>query len=81
MKDKQKFLVLPNGSRLRPFVIAGISVTDKGVALSSSGGTMVGFIEVEDSSRRKEIAELLDECVTVGKNFVQPDWAALGLAG
>ncbi len=81
MSSKLKFLVLPNGSRLRPFMIAGISITENGVALSSSGGDMVGFIAAEGLPKQKEIAELMDGCVTAGKNFVQPDWAALGLAG
>lgn len=80
MRNKNMFLVLPNGSRMRPYVIASISITDTGVALTSSSD-MLGFIEVEDLSKKKMVAELVQDCVTAGKDFEQPDWAALGLAG
>ena len=77
--SKSKFLKLPNGTVIRPFMITICSPTDSGVALLSSSSLMVGFIEVDstkyDADKLKLlIMRLIQECCDLGKNFKQIDW-------
>jgi len=77
--SKSKFLKLPNGTVIRPFMIMICSPTDSGVALHSSSSQMVGFIEVdsakyEDEKLKLILMRLIQECVDLGKNFNQINW-------
>jgi hypothetical protein len=76
---KSKFLKLPNGAIIRPFMIAISSPTDNGVSLLSSSSQMIGFIEVDsnkyDADKLKLlIMRLIQECVDLTRNFQQIDW-------
>lgn len=80
--SKSKFLKLPNGSVIRPFMIAISSATDSGVILLSSSSLIIGFIEVDGSKYDAEklkliIIQLIQECVDLGKNFKQIDWESV----
>jgi hypothetical protein len=77
--SKSKFLKLPNGSIVRPYMIAASSPIDTGVSLLSSTSEMIGFIEVDSAKYHAEklkliIVNLIQECVDLGKKFNQIDW-------
>jgi hypothetical protein len=75
--SKSKFVKLPNGTRLRTFVMSACSPTNTGVSITNSAGAMIGFIDATDVTERELIMDLLDECMSGGKKFVQPDWSFL----
>jgi hypothetical protein len=75
--SKSKFVKLPNGTRLRPYLIAQCSPTDKGVSILNSGGNMIGFIDTLDATEKQIVMDLLDDCANDNKKFVQPDWSFL----
>lgn len=77
-----KFVVLPDGTRLLPFVLRNMGPTNEGVQIGDGTAKgMVGFIKVADENKKLKVLDLLDECATRGKKFVQPDWSFLNEGG
>jgi len=68
---------LPNGNRLMPYMIAGITPKNKGVGVTNSNGDMIGFIPETDPALQAQVMDLLEACKNAGKKFVQPDWSFL----
>ena len=47
MIKKSNFFILPEGEFVRPFMICGVSATEKGVVIVDSSNKMLGFIDVD----------------------------------
>jgi|694.fasta_scaffold62710_1 hypothetical protein len=76
---KSKFLRLPNGQIIRPFMISSASPTDAGVAILGSSNDMIGFISIDEKLYNQEIKAHICEilaniCEEKSKEINQVDW-------
>jgi hypothetical protein len=76
---KSRFLTLPSGQVIRPFMIGGMSPEEYGVVLVDSSNRRLGVITIDrklyDADGLKlHIIKLLEESCALGKHFTQINW-------
>ena len=76
---KSRFLTLPSGQVIRPFMIGGMSPEEYGVVLVDSSNRKLGVIRVDRKlydavGLKLHIIKLLEETCAQGKNFTQINW-------
>ena len=76
---KSKFLRLPNGQIIRPFMISSAGPTDGGVSILGSSNDMIGFISIDEQLYNQEIKAHICEmlaniCEENKKEINQIDW-------
>ena len=74
--SKNRFLKLPSGQLIRPFMIGGMTSDDDGVVLVDTSNKLLGEIKVDNGVYDAEnlkplIISLLEACCEQGKNFKQ----------
>ena len=74
-----RFLRLPSGQLIRPFMIGGMKPDVLGVVLVDTSNKNLGIIEIDDElydaeNLKPHIISLLEACCEQGKNFKQIDW-------
>ena len=74
-----RFLRLPSGQLIRPFMIGGMKPDVVGVELVDTSNKNLGIIEFDDElydaeKLKPHIISLLEACCEQGKNFKQIDW-------
>lgn len=74
-----KFLRLPNGQSIRPFMISSIYPSESGVQLLNASGNMIGFIEIDNKQYHDrikiEICDLItNACSYKSNKIIQIDW-------
>jgi len=66
-----KFFNFGNGTRVRPYMIAGIVVTNEGVKCTTGGGDELAHIRCAEGHRERLADAIADSCDA--SPFVQPD--------
>lgn len=77
--SKNRFLKLPSGQVIRPFMIGGMKPDVLGVVLVDTSNNNLGIIGINDELYDAEkvkphIISLLEACCEQGKNFKQINW-------
>jgi len=75
-ENTSKFFNFGNGTRVRPYMIAGIIVTDEGVQFTTGSGDELAHVKCA-AAHRERLADLVADCCDAGKDFVQPDLSFL----
>lgn len=71
-----KFFNFGNGTRVRPYMITAIIITEEGVKCTTGSGDELAHIKCA-AAHRERLADLVADCCDAGKDFVQPDLAFL----
>ena len=74
-----KFLRLPNGQSIRPFMIASVSPSESGVQILGTSGNLIGFINIDslqyNEKIKTEICDLItDSCDNKSNKISQIEW-------